>query len=133
MSNSKSKIVEVTAAILKKEDKILIAQRKEGDNLAGKWEFPGGKIEEGESPEVCLQRELQEEFGIQTRIGDFICESEYQYPHIHIRLLAYQAFYISGDFELHDHAAIEWITLQEMNNYDFAPADIPIVEVLVKS
>ncbi|MFK7904728.1 MAG: 8-oxo-dGTP diphosphatase MutT [Chitinophagales bacterium] len=133
MSNSKSNIIEVTAAVLKREGKILIAQRKEGDRLAGKWEFPGGKIEEGESPEVCLQRELQEEFGVETRIGDFICESEYQYPHIHIRLLAYQTFYLSGDFQLHDHAAIQWISLTEMSSYDFAPADIPIVEVLVES
>ncbi|MGB0930484.1 MAG: 8-oxo-dGTP diphosphatase MutT [Chitinophagales bacterium] len=124
------KIIQVTAAILQREDKILIAQRKKGDRLEGKWEFPGGKIEDGESPETCLQRELQEELGIEVRIGEFICESEYQYPHIHIRLLAYQTFYLSGETQLNDHAAIKWVTLEEMKSYDFAPADVPIVKVL---
>ena len=105
---------------------------QKGNRLEGKWEFPGGKIEEGESPEACLQRELQEEFGIETRIGDFICQSEYEYPHIHILLLAYQTYYLSGEFQLYDHAAIQWVTLEEIQAYDFAPADIPIVEALLK-
>ncbi len=124
------KIIRVTAAILEQDGKILIAQRKKGDRLEGKWEFPGGKIEEGENPKTCLQRELQEELGIEVRIGDFICENEHQYPHIHIRLLAYQTFYLSGEIQLYDHAAIAWVTLKEMQDYDFAPADVPIVEVL---
>lgn len=123
-------IIEVTAAILQKDDKILIAQRKKGDRLEGKWEFPGGKIEEGESSEACLQRELQEELGIEVEIGDFICQSEHHYPHIYIRLLAYQATYLSGEIQLNDHAAIEWVTVKEMRNYDFAHADLPIIEVL---
>ncbi|MEZ4883596.1 MAG: 8-oxo-dGTP diphosphatase MutT [Chitinophagales bacterium] len=128
--NTDFNVIQVTAAILEKDGKILIAQRKVGDRLAGKWEFPGGKIEVGESPEICLQRELQEELGIETRIGYFLYQTDYQYPHIHIRLLAYKTFYLSGEFQLHDHAAIEWVTLQEMQNYDFAPADIPIVKFL---
>lgn len=129
MKNTRE-IIRVTAAILERDEKILIAQRKKGDRLEGKWEFPGGKIEEGESPENCLQRELEEELGIEVEVGEFVCESKYEYPHISICLLAYQTFYLSGEIQLNDHAAVKWVTLKEMQDYDFAPADIPIVEVL---
>lgn len=67
---------QVTAAVIEKDGRVLIAQRKTGDALAGKWEFPGGKLEPGETPEACLRRELREEFGVETEIGDFICSSE---------------------------------------------------------
>ena len=78
-------LISVTAAILVRDGKILIAQRKSSDHLAGKWEFPGGKIEYGETPEDCLKRELHEEFGIDTRIGVFLAESVYHYDRISIR------------------------------------------------
>ncbi len=81
-------LVTVTAAILKKDNKILIAKRKEG-HLANKWEFPGGKLESNESPEECLKRELREEFGIDTKIGKLVATSIYEYPHIKIKLMAY--------------------------------------------
>ncbi len=129
-SNGNSSPIRVTAAVIQQEGKILIAQRKKGDKLEGKWEFPGGKIEAGESPETCLQRELEEEFGIESQIGTFICESDYQYPNIHILLLAYHVVYLSGIFQLHDHAAIRWVTLEEMKQFEFASADLPIIEAL---
>ncbi len=120
----------VTAAILEKKGKILIAKRKKGDYLENKWEFPGGKIEAGEPPEHCLKRELVEEFGIQTRIGEFICSSRYKYSHISIELLAYRVEYLSGEFLLNDHEEIKWILPEEFDNYDFAEADIAIVKRL---
>lgn len=119
--------IAVTAALLKKDGKYLIAQRKVGDSLAGLWEFPGGKVEQGETPEQCLERELREEFGVKTKVKKFVAQSEYQYPHIAIRLLAYETEYISGAFQLHDHQAIAWVTVEELRNYKFAPADVPIV------
>ena len=122
---------QVTAAVLVKDGKILIAQRKLGDALAGKWEFPGGKLEPGETPEVCLCRELREEFGVDTKIGAFICSSKFEYKHLPIELLAYRAEHLSGEFKLNDHDRIEWVSPSELPNYDFCSADLPVVELLL--
>ena len=129
--NQDRPIISVTAAILVRDGKILIAQRKSSDHLAGKWEFPGGKLEDGESPEECLRRELQEEFGVDTSIGEFLAESVYHYDQISIRLLAYRTSLVRGKLEPNDHDAYAWVSLSEMNRYDFAPADVPFVEKLI--
>jgi len=121
---------QVTAAVMEKDGKILIAQRKRGDALAGKWEFPGGKLEPGETPEICLRRELMEEFGVDTRIGGFICSSKFEYKHLPIELLAYRAEHLSGEFKLNDHDRIEWVVPADLAKYDFCSADIPVVELL---
>lgn len=123
----------VTAAVLEKDGKILLAQRKRGDALAGKWEFPGGKLEPGETPEACLRRELREEFGVETEIGAFVCSSEFEYKHAKIELLVYRARHLSGEFRLNDHDAIAWVRPEELAGYDLASADIPVVEILLKS
>lgn len=123
---------QVTAAFLEKDGKILIARRKTGDTLAGKWEFPGGKLEAGETPEQCLERELMEEFGVKTRIGAFICSSKFEYKHLPIELLVYHAYHVAGEFKLHDHDRLAWVTLPELKNYDFSSADIPVVEHLLR-
>ena len=123
-------IISVTAAILARDGKILIARRRSSDHLAGKWEFPGGKIEDGESPEECLRRELHEEFGVDTSIGEFLAESVYHYDHISIRLLAYRTLLGYGKLEPNDHDAYAWVTIDEMDAYDFAPADVPFVDRL---
>ncbi|EKE04183.1 MAG: hypothetical protein ACD_20C00098G0011 [uncultured bacterium] len=121
----------VTAAVIEKDGKILIAKRKKGTRLEGKWEFPGGKLKCEETPEQCLKRELEEELGIETEVGDFICSSKYEYPHISIELLVYRVKYISGIFELTDHEEIKWVYPQDLSDYDLAPADIPIVNKLL--
>jgi 8-oxo-dGTP diphosphatase len=120
-------MIRVTAAIIEKGDKILIARRKEGKLLAGYWEFPGGKIEAGESPEACLQRELFEEFAIQSEVKEFIADSIYQYPMFTIQLLGYRVIHLNGDFKLTDHDRLEWVTLNEIDNFQLAPADLPIL------
>ncbi len=102
--------ITVTAAVLEKDGRILIARRKRGDRLADKWEFPGGKIEEGETPEACLRRELQEELGIDVSVGGFVGRSCHRYPHGEIELLAYRVTHLSGDFQLHDHEEIRWVS-----------------------
>ncbi len=121
---------EVTAAILRKEDKVLIAQRAPGENLAGKWEFPGGKIEPGETPQECLKREIREELDVDIDVLDFFAESIYTYHSGTIKLIAFWCQWISKDFKLSVHSRIEWVTRQELDLYDFAPADLPLVEQL---
>lgn len=120
----------VTAAILVKDGKILIARRKADDRQANKWEFPGGTVEPGETPQACLKREMQEEFGITVSVGRFLGESVYHYDHGAIKLLAYRANWISGKMVLKDHADCRWVPAAQLAEYDFAPADIPFVEKL---
>jgi len=122
----------VTAAVIERDGKILIARRKKGDRMEGLWEFPGGKLEGNESPEECLSRELHEEFGIEAEIGDFLLSSPYEYPHLKIELLAYRATYISGDFKLNDHDEIRWVSPSEFKRYDLAGADVPVADILMK-
>lgn len=122
---------QVTAAILEKDGNILIAKRRKGKTLGGKWEFPGGKIEPGETPQSCLRRELKEEFGIETEVGDFFCSSLFQYSFVWIELLVYKVKYISGDFKVNEHDDAKWINPGELNNYDFMDADKPVVRRLL--
>ncbi len=124
------KIKDVTAAIIRKNGKILIARRAAGENMAGGWEFPGGKLEEGETPEECLKRELAEEFGIDADIGRFFCESVYRYPRGAIRLLAYFAEITRGEISLKVHDQIAWVDAGELRMYGLLPADIPIADKL---
>jgi len=123
-------MINVTAAILIKNDKVLIAKRLAGDKLGNKWEFPGGKIEEGETPEQSLRREMKEELNIEVLVGDFIGESIYHYDHGSIKLLAYRVFWEHGVIFLSDHEEYQWAPIDMLNDYDFAPADLPFVEKL---
>lgn len=121
----------VTAAVIEKDGKILIAKRRRGDHLEYKWEFPGGKIEPAETPEECLRRELQEEFGVETEINEYICSSKYEYGHMAIELMAYRVTHVSGDFELNSHEEILWIEPSELASFDFAEADKSVIEKLL--
>jgi 8-oxo-dGTP diphosphatase len=124
---------QVTAAIMEKDGKILIAKRKQTSTLGGKWEFPGGKIELGETPEQCLKRELREEFGVEIEVNEFICSSQCAYSHIDIELMAYKAKYISGDFQLNVHDEIKWVNIDEARKVDLAEADRPILDKYASS
>lgn len=121
-------MINVTAAIIEKEGKVLAARRKVGSHLEGYWEFPGGKLEEGETPEECLRRELAEEFKIDSRVGIFIGESVYDYGNKIVRLRAYRVEHLEGDFQLIDHDELRWLSLDELNGVNWAPADIPLVD-----
>ena len=123
----------VTAAILVNNDRILIAQRRGTDKLAGKWEFPGGKIENNETPEQCLIREMKEEFDIDVVIGGLFGESTYRYETETVQLLAYHTTWNGGNFSLKVHAAIRWVSLIQLHEFEFAPADKPFVEKLQQS
>lgn len=121
---------QVTAAVIEKDGKVLIAKRRRSGTLGGKWEFPGGKVEPGETPEECLKRELKEEFNIETEIGGFISSSKFTYRLIPIELLAYKVKYISGNFEVKEHDEIKWVSRHEFSRYDFMDADKPIVRLI---
>ena len=123
-------MVTVTAAIISERGKVLIARRKPTAKLANLWEFPGGKIEDGESPEQCLKRELREEFEIEVEVCDFLGASIHAYDFGTIELMAYRTQFISGDFKLNDHAEIAWVSIGAIGGYDFAPADLPFVEMI---
>lgn len=125
-------MIKVVAGILKKDDKVLIARKREGKPLAGLWEFPGGKIEEGETPEESLVRELMEEMEIKISVKDYVGKSIYDYGNGKvIELLGYTAEIIEGDIVLTDHDKYIWVALSEINNYSLAPADIPLVEKMI--
>ena len=123
----------VTAAILEKDGKILIARRRADDRQAGKWEFPGGTLESGETPQDCLQREMQEEFGIRITVGQFVGESIYDYEHAVIKLIAYYVSWESGKMVLNEHADVRWVSPEQLAEYDFAPADIPLVQKFLRT
>ena len=125
--------IRVVAAIIHKGDKILIARRKQGTHLEFKWEYPGGKVEENEDEKDALKRELLEEFEIYSEINKYITESFHEYDNNKINLRAYSVKHLSGDFKLNDHDRIEWITIEELTKYDFAPADVPINNYLIKN
>ncbi|EGW35927.1 8-oxo-dGTP diphosphatase MutT [Desulfosporosinus sp. OT] len=124
---------EVTAAIILKNNKVLIAQRAPSDKLAGKWEFPGGKIELGETPQECLKREIKEELDVDIAVLNFFGESIFAYPSGTIKLMAFWCKWISDEVTLKVHSQIVWVNRHELGLYDFAPADIPLVEKLKSS
>jgi 8-oxo-dGTP diphosphatase len=115
----------VTAAILMKDGRVLIAKRQAGKRLANFWEFPGGKIENGETPEECLKREMKEEFGIEVSVGQFFGESIYHYEYGSIQLLGYWTTWISGEICPKVHDEVRWVPPEQFDEYIFTPADIP--------
>ena len=128
------KIIRVTAAIIELDDKILIAKRKSVDDIfGGLWEFPGGKIEDGETPEECMARELMEELEIKVEVGTLITSNKHRYPNGIYELLVYKVEHISGNFVLNDHDKIKWISIAEISKFDFPPANTPIINYLKNS
>lgn len=121
---------EVAAAIIIKDNQVLIAQRAPSENLAGKWEFPGGKIEPEETLQECLKREIREELEVEIEVSNFFGESIYTYYSGTIKLMAFWCKWISGDFTLKVHSQIAWVNHRELDLYDFAPADISLVKKL---
>ncbi|EFM10649.1 NUDIX hydrolase [Paenibacillus curdlanolyticus YK9] len=125
-------MIEVAAAIIENErGQILIARRKKGKSQEGMWEFPGGKIEQGESAEACLRRELLEEMQIEIRPYAYFGVNDHYYGATHIRLIAYIATYVSGVITLVDHDDYRWVRREELGEFDFAPADVRFVEALM--
>lgn len=113
--------------------KILIAQRAKKDALYGKWEFPGGKMEENETEQECLARELFEELGIHAQIGDYFCSSFFEHKSSMWEMRTYFVPSFTGEIELREHQEIRWINIKDLPEYDMPEPDGPIVEKLLKS
>jgi 8-oxo-dGTP diphosphatase len=122
--------IPVAAAIIKRGDLFLITRRASHKHLAGFWEFPGGKIETDETPEVCILRELQEELKIEVEVMSFLAEHVHDYGTIKILLKAYICLFIRGEFTLVDHDAVQWVTKDQLKLYAFAPADLPFLKLI---
>ncbi len=123
----------VTAGIILDADKVLITLRREGDRLAGKWEFPGGKIEQQEKPSECLIRELKEELGIKVKVTGFFHDFFYQYPWGKMHLHAFTAEIVSGKPKAVECQEYRWIFIKDLPDYNFVPADYEIIDKLLKT
>lgn len=122
--------IQVACAIIKKDGLILATQRSATMSLPLKWEFPGGKLEAGESPEACLQRELREELGITVRVGQGLEPVTYKYPTFVVTLYPFACDNLQGSMILHEHSASCWLPPHELPTLDWAEADLPIITLL---
>lgn len=129
--NMMKKIDVAGAVIFNERNKILCAQRSQTMLLPGMWEFPGGKIEKGESPEQCLVREIKEELGCLIEVREQIADVTHPYPDFTIRLMTYRAAIVEGTPRPKEHAQLIWLPLAEIAALDWAPADIPTVQALL--
>ena len=118
----------VTCAIIERDGLVLAAQRSATMSLPLKWEFPGGKIDPGESTHQCLQRELMEEMGVSVRIGRALSPHTHHYTAFTVTLYPFVCTVRSGEITLHEHAAIAWLPPQDLPTLDWAEADLPVIE-----
>ena len=125
------KKIEVVAAIIYKDGKYFATQRGYGE-FEGMWEFPGGKIEPGESRESALKREIQEELGIDIIINKFLCTTDYDYPLFHLTMHCYLCSVESGMIELREHKSARWLCKDKLNCVEWLPADREVVEKLLQ-
>ncbi len=120
-------MVEVAAAIMVENGQILLGQRPEHSRLGGYWEFPGGKLEPGESMHACVEREILEELGVTACAGELICESIYTYPFGTVKLLCVHTFLLQRQLMCNAHTQLEWVALEALSTYNLAPADVPAI------
>ena len=123
------KVIEVVAAIIYKDGGYFATQRGYGE-FEGMWEFPGGKIEEGETAEFALKREIQEELGIDITIDKFLCTTEYDYPSFHLTMHCYICCIASGEIELREHKSARWLRPEELGCVEWLPADKDVISRL---
>lgn len=126
------KTIRVVAAIIKATNKkgepvIFATQRGYGD-FKGGWEFPGGKIEEGETPQQALVREIEEELETEIVVGELLDTIEYDYPTFHLSMDCFWAEILSGDLVLKEHEAARWLTREELDSVEWLPADVTLAE-----
>jgi len=125
-------MLNVIAAIIKQNNQFLICQRGAGGSCAYLWEFPGGKLESGESKEECLIRECEEELGIEIKAEGVFAQTLYQYPDGEIAFTFIRARIISGELTPRVHPQVRWVTPEELPDYAFCPADVEVIRMLIK-
>jgi len=124
------KTVKVVAAIITKDDKIFATQRGYGDFKDG-WEFPGGKVEEGEKPEDAIVREIREELGAEIKVTGFLTTVEHDYPTFHLSMDCFWAELKAGtEMVLLEHEAAKWLAMNELDSVAWLPADVKVVEAI---
>lgn len=123
------KTIEVVAAVIYEDGAYFATQRGYGE-FEGLWEFPGGKIESGESREVALKREIQEELGVDIAIENLLCTTEYDYPSFHLTMHCYLCNIASGEIELREHKSARWLTVELLDSVEWLSADLEVVEKL---
>ena len=125
-------MINVVCAVIQKDNKILIAQRSEKMKLPLKWEFPGGKLEDGEDEKRAIVREIMEELNIEIAPSQRISAHLHDYGSFKINLIAYLCDYVSGDIILLEHKDFKFVRLEELSNYNLAEADIPVIGKIKK-
>lgn len=120
-------MIDVVAAMIRDGGRFLICRRPAGKSNALLWEFPGGKVEAGESDEAALAREIKEELGCEIAVGEFLAETTHVYPNVEIHLSLHAARLISGAPECLEHAGMAWISAREIPDYEFCPADDKLI------
>ncbi len=125
------KTIEVVAAIIKDGERIFATQRGYGDFKDG-WEFPGGKVEAGETPEEALRREIREELKTEIHVDSFLCTVDYDYPAFHLTMHCYICSIVKGELILTEHEAARWLSADELWSVDWLPADVEVVKSLEK-
>lgn len=123
------KVINVVAAIIVRNNKIFATQRGYGD-FKGGWEFPGGKIEENETPEDALKREILEELNVKIKVEEHFHTVEYDYPKFHLSMRCYICGLIDENIELKEHSAAKWLAINELNTIDWLPADVIVINYL---
>ena len=126
------KRIEVVAGIIKDGDKIFATQRGYGEFKDG-WEFPGGKMEPGETPQEALARELKEELAIDVNVGEFLCTVDYDYPTFHLTMHCFYCSVIGGELTLLEHEASKWLKMTELHSVNWLPADVDVVAALERN
>jgi len=123
----------VTAALIEKEGKILLALRKAGKHMGRKWELPGGKVDPGEDPRQALRRELEEEFSIDARIGECLGSARFKENRLDLEILLFRITRIAGAFVLREHEAIRWVEPRKVEAYDLVDSDRKLFRKLRKT
>ena len=123
------KTIEVVAAIIREGDRVLATQRGYGE-FEGMWEFPGGKIELGEEPVEALKREIGEELAVEIVVEGLVCTVEYAYPNFHLTMHCYFCSIANGEVKLLEHKSARWLRRDELNEVEWLPADVSVVNSL---
>lgn len=127
------KTIEVVAAVIVRDRKILCVQRAEHarECVSLKWEFPGGKVEVGESREEALVREIREELSVDIEVSEFLMTVEHAYPDFHLTMHVFKCALQSGEIVLNEHVDMKWLSVEELDQLDWAAADVPVVKSLM--